>query len=143
MDKLYVCNKCGYIAFGNAPDECPVCDAPKTAFLEKPDAIRPSEKEGKEKHVPVITVTESCGLIPGECRDVHIQVGSVPHPMQEDHWIMSVDVYVNRIFSARYMMAPQSLQAAVGIHMKKDQTGTLTVIEHCNKHGNWMAEAQL
>ena len=63
--------------------------------------------------------------------------------MQADHWIQWIDVYINKVFSARYMMNPQSIQAAVGIHIKKDQSGTIQAIEHCNKHGNWMAETTI
>jgi len=28
----YVCNVCGYIHVGVAPDECPICGAPKDKF---------------------------------------------------------------------------------------------------------------
>ena len=99
------------------------------------------EKEGKEKHVPTILVTDSCGLIPDECRDVHVKVGSVPHPMADDHSIMWIDTYVNKAYSARYYMMPQNMQPALGLHLKTGKTGTLTIVSNCNKHGSWMAEA--
>jgi superoxide reductase len=143
MEKYYVCQVCGHIEFGSAPAHCPVCFAPTEKFKEDGAAIMPAEKEGKEKHVPQLIVTNECGLIPDACRDVHIKVGSVPHPMQEDHWIQWVDIYVNKRFTARYQLTPENLQAAVGVHLKNSVTGTLTAIEHCNKHGNWMAEAGL
>lgn len=141
MEKMFVCAVCGHIEFGNAPAECPVCFARK--FNEDPNAIMPAEKEGKEKHVPVVTATGQCGLIPGECKDVLVKVGSIPHPMQADHWIMWIDAYVNNVFVSRVQLKPESLQAAACIHFKKDVTGTVTVIEHCNKHGNWMAQVAL
>lgn len=34
VTKFYLCPVCGYIEFGEAPDECPVCGAKKKAFLE-------------------------------------------------------------------------------------------------------------
>jgi rubrerythrin len=32
--KFYLCPVCGYIEFGNPPDACPVCGAPKARFVE-------------------------------------------------------------------------------------------------------------
>lgn len=143
MEKLFVCQVCGHLEFGQAPDNCPVCFATKDKFNEDQDVIHAAEKEGKEKHVPVVLLTESCGLIPGECSDVNIKVGALPHPMQSDHWIQWIDVYLDKNYVSRTMLTPDSLQAATGIHFKKDQRGTLTVIELCNKHGYWSVEAQL
>ena len=34
MEK-YVCTVCGYIAEGTIPEQCPVCKAPASAFVEK------------------------------------------------------------------------------------------------------------
>jgi len=138
MDKLFICTICGHIEFGSAPANCPVCAA--TTFIEDPNAIMATEKEGKEKHVPVLVYSATCGLIPNECKDVFIKVGSVPHPMQADHWIMWIDVYVNNQFASRVHLTPQTLQAATCVHFKKDVKGTVTVIENCNKHGKWMAK---
>ena len=33
MIKLYRCSSCGYLHVGPAPENCPVCGAPKTAFV--------------------------------------------------------------------------------------------------------------
>ncbi len=143
MENVFVCSVCGHIEFGRAPETCPVCDAPREKFSLDNAAIHPAEREGKEKHVPVILVTEQCGFIPNACRDVHVKVGSVPHPMEEKHWIQWIDVYLDRVFAARYQMAPQALQAAVSLHVKTGQHGALTAVEHCNVHGTWMAESAL
>ena len=32
--KFYLCPFCGYIEFGNPPDVCPICGAPKAKFVE-------------------------------------------------------------------------------------------------------------
>jgi len=43
--KGQVCKVCGFISIkGEAPDNCPVCGAPKTAFLVKDDAIKNSPR---------------------------------------------------------------------------------------------------
>jgi len=141
MEKLFVCKVCGHIEFGNAPAKCPVCES--DLFTEDMNAIMPAEKEGKEKHVPVVSFSATCGLIPNECKDVFIKVGSVPHPMQSDHWIMWLDVYVDNKFVSRVQFMPEKLQAAACIHFKKEVKGTVTVIENCNKHGRWMAKIDI
>jgi superoxide reductase len=143
MEKMFVCKGCGHIAFTAAPDRCPVCGAPKSSFKEDENAVMPAAKEGKEKHVPVLVAVDDCGLIPGECRDVHVKVGSTPHPMEAEHWIQWIDVYVNKTFASRYTLDPVSLKAAVGVHLKGTVKGTITAIEHCNKHGSWMAEKEI
>jgi superoxide reductase len=142
MEKLFVCQVCGHIEFGAAPDRCPVCFASKEKFKEDPAAVNPAEKEGKEKHVPVILVKKECGLIPDLCSDVHVKIGSVPHPMTDDHSIQWIDVYNNKKFIARYHLTP-ALQPAVSVHIKRELTGRIQVVEFCNKHGKWTAEAAL
>ena len=132
---------CDHIEFDTAPAKCPVCGSLKDKYKEDPNAIIPAEKEGKEKHVPQIIVTNDCGLIPDTCRDIHIKVGSTPHPMEQNHWIMWIDVYVNNMYAGRHTLTPLALQPAVGFHMKKDAEGTLTVVANCNKHGSWLAKA--
>lgn len=34
FDKIYICPVCGYTVIGEAPEKCPVCGAPKSAFKE-------------------------------------------------------------------------------------------------------------
>ncbi len=143
MSKVNVCQVCGHLEFEGAPEQCPVCMSPKEKYEEKNDVIHDAAFEGKEKHVPVLVTTETCGLIPDECKDVHIKVGSTPHPMQADHWIQWIDVYLNNKFVLRSMFAPDAVQAATAAHFKKDKQGTVTVVELCNKHGYWSAQTEL
>ena len=143
--KGYVSKVCGYISInGSAPEKCPVCGAPKVSFVEKLDAIKRPEDEMtlKEKHTPVITVIKKCGLIPDGCTDVHAKVGSVTHPMQSDHYIMHIDFYLDNEFISRIILTPEKLNPAGALHMKAN-SGKLSVIELCNKHGAWIAEETL
>jgi len=137
-----VCKTCGYIAInGTAPDKCPVCQSPKEVFEDK-DVIMTAENEGpKEKHVPVIKVVKQCGLIGEGCTDVHAKIGEVPHPMEEDHYIVFIDFYVDKEFVERVHLTP-SLNPAAGAHLKAS-SGKLTAIEFCNKHGYWINEVDL
>ncbi|MFH1363355.1 MAG: desulfoferrodoxin family protein [Candidatus Omnitrophota bacterium] len=143
--KGIVCKVCGYISInGKAPDKCPVCGAPASAFKEDPQAIKTAEDEVNlsEKHTPVITIARKCGLIPEGCQDVHAKVGKVQHPMLAEHYIMLIDFYLDKEFLARVHLTPEKLNPAAALHLKAE-SGKLSVIEHCNLHGAWIAETDL
>jgi len=146
--KGYVCKVCGYISInGKAPDNCPVCHAPKTSFEEKQDAIKtaqdPKNKtELEKKHIPLITVVKKCGLIPDGCTDVHVKVGEINHPMTPEHLIQNIDLYCDNEFISRVILTADKLNAAAALHLKA-KTGKITVIERCNLHGAWISETNL
>ena len=146
--KGIVCSVCGYISInGSAPDNCPVCHAPKTAFQAKEDAIKTAVNpkrltETEKKHIPAITLVKKCGLIPEGCQDVHVKVGEIPHPMQPEHYILHIDFYLNKEFISRVILTPGNLNAAAALHLKATN-GRLTAIELCNLHGAWINEADL
>ena len=143
--KGIVCEVCGYISInGEAPENCPVCNAPKSSFQEKEDAIKEAADEVNlsEKHTPVIIVVKKCGLIPESCQDVHVKVGSIQHPMLKEHYIGIIDFYLDKEFLARVHLTPENLNPAAALHVKKE-TGKLSVIEHCNLHGAWIGETDL
>ena len=146
--KGYVCKICKYISInGSAPEKCPVCGAPKSAFEEKEDAIKTPQDannltELEKKHIPVITVVKKCGLIPGGCTDVHVKMGEIQHPMQPEHYIMHIDFYIDKELISRVMLTPDKLNPAAALHLKA-KSGKLTVIELCNLHGAWIKEEDL
>ena len=146
--KGHVCKICGFISInGGAPDNCPVCGAPKTAFLEKDDAIKiPQDannlSELEKKHIPSITIVKKCGLIPEGCQDVHVKVGQTQHPMQAEHYIKHIDFYIDKEFIARVHLTPDKLNPAAALHLKAG-AGKLTAIEFCTVHGTWIGEADL
>lgn len=146
--KGYVCKVCAFISIdGTAPDKCPVCGAPKTAFAEKDDAIKEPKdannlSELEKKHIPVITVVKKCGLIPEGCVDVHVKMGEIQHPMQAEHYITHIDFYIDNKFIARVHLTPEKLNPAAALHLKAS-SGKLSVIELCNLHGAWIKEQEL
>lgn len=141
--KGIVCKVCWYIAInGNAPDKCPVCGAPKTSFEEKQEAIKTAQDsanmtEAEKKHTPAITVVRTCGLIPDNCIDVHVKIGEIQHPMQDDHYILHIDFYIDSEFVSRVVLTPQNLNPAAALHLKT-KSGKLTAIELCSVHGAWI-----
>ena len=146
--KVFECKKCWHIEFNAAPEFCMVCRAPKTDFVENPAAIKKPANpaaltDGDRKHIPQIVVVKECGLIPGgSCTDVHVRVGEMLHVMETKHYIRYLDFYLNTRFISRIWLSPESCQPAAALHLKAN-SGTLTVIENCNVHGNWMNEAAL
>ena len=98
--KAQICKVCGHVALDVVPENCPVCHAAKEAFNE--GDVKTSQDEGStEKHVPVLTVVKTCGLMGDGCTDVHVRVGDTPHPMEAEHFIQWVDIYVDKKFIAR------------------------------------------
>lgn len=80
-----------------------------------------------EKHVPVIT----------EMGDrVKVSVGSVPHPMEEKHYIAMIEVVTEKkVYRAELKPgdAPEAL-----FRVKADKI--LFVREYCNLHGLWKTQ---
>ena len=71
---FYICKHCGNIAMKPVDSGVPlVCCGEEMSVLEAN-----STDAATEKHVPVVTV---------EGDTVHVEVGSVQHPMEEDHYI--------------------------------------------------------
>ena len=146
--KGFVCKVCKFISInGSAPDKCPVCGAPKAAFEEKDDAIKTAQDENKlseleKKHIPVIKVVKTCGLISEGCQDVHVKMGEIQHPMKAEHYIVHIDFYIDKEFISRVILTPDKLNPAVALHLKA-QSGKLSVIELCNLHGAWIKEIDL
>ncbi|MBI3986691.1 MAG: hypothetical protein HY343_07220 [Lentisphaerae bacterium] len=148
MKKLFACGLCGHIEFNGAPEKCLVCRSPKTAFDEKPDALKKPANpaalsDGDKKHIPVIVVAKQCGLIPdGSCTDVHVKVGQIEHVMKPDHYIRCIDYYVDDRFVSRVWLSPDTCKPAAGLHLAV-KSGRVTAVETCNIHGAWMAEAEI
>ena len=143
----FVCGKCGYIAFGQAPDSCPVCGAKKEAFeLDNTAIKKPADSKNlnelEKKHIPVIKVNRQCGLVGPGCVDAHIKVGEILHVMEAKHYIMYIDVYLDYAFIGRYHLTPDKLNPVLGIHLKVAE-GKLLALENCNLHGRWISEVEL
>lgn len=79
---------------------------------------------GKEKHVPVLTGNE---------KGIKVVVGTIPHPMEENHYIMWIEVangpYVNR----KYLKPGEAPEAEFYVPMQSH----LEVRSYCNLHGLW------
>jgi len=142
---IFICTVCGYLEFKPVTDKCPVCLAPKEKFSRNDRLFEESEAKSKEaavKHIPSIIVNKKIGLIPEQsCTDVIVRIGKVLHPMEEKHYIVFMDCYVDDAYVARMMLTP-GVSPAGCFHLKK--TGAkVRIVENCNIHGYWQAEASI
>ncbi|KLU59888.1 desulfoferrodoxin [Peptococcaceae bacterium CEB3] len=118
--ELYKCNICGNVIEVVNPG------APALVCCHQPmvklDAL--AQEGAKEKHIPVVEQT-GAGLL--------VKVGSVPHPMEEKHFIRFIEVLTaNQVLRAE--LAPgQSPEAVFAV----DAAAVTEVRAYCNLHGLW------
>lgn len=140
---VFICDGCHHVEFGAAPSECPVC-ATKT-FSQNDNVFAESaekSKEGAVKHIPSIKINKVCGLVPeNDCIDVLVRVGETLHPMTDEHYIEFIDAYVDHKFVSRAQLTP-AMNPAIIFHLG-NTTGKLQIVESCNLHGLWQADADL
>ncbi len=79
----------------------------------------------KEKHVPVIEVGDGF---------VKVTVGSVPHPMEEKHFIEWIELIADGKAYRQFLKPGEVATATFNI-----TASSLTAREYCNLHGLWAA----
>ena len=119
LRQVYKCNVCGNIVevLHTGVGKLVCCGQPMELQKEK------TEDVGREKHVPVIEKTES---------GVKVKIGSVPHPMEEKHYIEWIEVIADGK-SCRKFLKPGDEPEADFI-IKAD---SIEAREYCNVHGLW------
>ena len=120
--EIFKCSVCGNIVevlhVGGAELVC--CGQPMDLQDEK------TQDEGSEKHVPVIEKTDD---------GYKVTVGSVPHPMEEAHFIEWIELIVDGEFYARKFLKPGDAPEAV--FSLPENVEKVEVREYCNLHGLW------
>lgn len=120
---IYKCGKCGNIVQVLHGEEPPVmcCGQPMDRLVEN------TVDAAKEKHVPVIEKIQG---------GYSVKVGSVPHPMGNDHWIEWIELASeDNTFVQRQMLTPTDAPRA---EFKTD-AAKVVAREYCNLHGLWKA----
>ena len=122
--KLFVCKHCGNVVWKVVDKGVPVmCCGQKMEEL-----IPGTTDAAQEKHVPAIK------------RDgdkVTITVGSVVHPMLEEHWIQFICLVTDKGYQI-HPLAPGDAPHAEFVIAEGETP--LKVYEHCNLHGLWVTE---
>jgi superoxide reductase len=123
--QVYECEHCGNIVEvlrGSGP-VLVCCGVPMNLLEEK------TADAATEKHVPVIEKVEG---------GYKVTVGSVPHPMTEEHYIEWIELRCGDVVSKAYMK-PGEKPEAFFCCTCTCSCSPPTAREHCNKHGLWKA----
>jgi superoxide reductase len=119
---IYKCNVCGnVVSVLEAHDGTLVCCGKPMELLKEKTA-----EEGKEKHVPVIETIEG---------GVRVKVGSVPHPMEEKHYISLIQLIKDGDVVIGKRLGPGDRPEAEFCCIAS--TGGLKARIYCNVHGLW------
>ncbi len=152
--KLFMCKRCNYIAFEQAPTLCPFCKASIDSFDNNPDSLNILEEfdnigDFEKKHFPVITLLKEFDS-KRECKftEAHVKIGEIEHDMDIDNHIKIIDFYLNesnhnKECVARFNLNCRRMNPEATIRLNNVSSGVLTVVTNCSSHGSWMTEAHL
>jgi len=115
-NQVYRCNVCGNIVqvLHTGSGELVCCGKPMECLKEN------TVDASVEKHVPIIEKTE---------KGIKAKVGSVPHPMEKEHYIEWIEVIVENRVSRKFLKPGDLPEARFEIIGE--------VRAYCNLHGLW------
>ncbi|MBN2713880.1 MAG: desulfoferrodoxin [Planctomycetes bacterium] len=119
--EIYKCMECGNIVEVQtaAGGDLQCCGNPMKLLEEQ------TADSSKEKHVPVIEKVDG---------GYKVKVGSVPHPMEEKHYIEWIELQVDNKVLKAYLKpgdAPEACFCVCG------EPKTVVAREYCNVHSLW------
>lgn len=117
--QVYKCELCGNIVevVHAGPGDL-VCCGESMVLLEENTV-----DAAVEKHVPVIEKTD---------HGFKVTVGSVPHPMEESHYIEWIEVIADGKAYREFLNPGDAPEALFCV-----EADTITAREYCNLHGHW------
>lgn len=118
-NQTYKCNICGNIVevLHAGAGQLVCCGQPMELLKEK------TEDAGQEKHMPVIEQTET---------GVKVKVGSIPHPMEKEHYIEWIEIIADGKNYRKFLKLGDKPEATFEIKAEK-----IKAKEYCNIHGLW------
>ncbi len=121
--EVYKCEKCGNIieVLHGGGGKLICCGDEMNLLAEN------SQDAATEKHVPIIEKTE---------QGYKVTVGSVEHPMMDNHWIQWVELIADGEVHRRFLNPGDKPEALFCVTAEK-----VTAREYCNLHGHWKGEA--
>ena len=119
--EVYKCEVCGNIVevLHGGKGDLVCCGQPMKLLVEN------TVDAAKEKHVPVVQHTAS---------GFKVSVGTVPHPMEEKHYIEWIEVIADGEAYRKFLNPGDAPEAEFAIKAKQ-----VTAREYCNLHGLWKA----
>ena len=122
-NRFYICEHCGNIIGLIRNAGVPMmCCGQKMTLLE-PGTVEASH----EKHIPVATV---------EGNTVRVEIGSVAHPMTEEHKIEWVYLQTDRGGQRKCLC----VEGAPSVTFALADEKPVAVYAYCNLHGLWKAD---
>lgn len=120
--EIYKCMACGNIVevVHGGDGELVCCGQPMKNLIAK------TADEGKEKHVPVIEKVDG---------GIKVKVGSVPHPMEEKHYIEWIEILADGKAYRQFLSPSDAPEAEFSV-----EANAVTAREHCSIHGLWKGE---
>lgn len=120
--QIFKCEVCGNIVemLHEGVGELVCCNQPMKLYKEN------TVDAAKEKHVPVME-NAGCGI--------KVKVGSVPHPMEEKHYIEWIEVISDNKAYRHFLKPGEAPEAEFCITGNK-----IIAREYCNLHGLWKGE---
>jgi superoxide reductase len=120
--QIYKCEICGNIVevLHEGKGELVCCGQPMKLYEEK------TADSATEKHVPVIEKMDD---------KVKVKVGSVPHPMDEKHYIEWIELIVDGKSYRQFLKPGDAPEATFDIRVPADSK--LEAREYCSLHGLW------
>ena len=121
--RFYICEHCGNIV-GMIKD----AGVPLMCSGQKMTKLEPGTTEASaEKHIPVVTVNGD---------KVKVEVGSVSHPMTEEHSIEWVYLQTDRGGQRKCLLSGSEPVVTFSLEDEKP----VAVYAYCNLHGLWKAD---
>ena len=122
-NKFYICRHCGNL-IGMVHD----AGVPMSCCGERMEALVPNSVEASgEKHIPVVEIKDGV---------VEVNIGSVDHPMVEEHFIQWVYLHTERGGQRKALKPGEAPRVRFCLGDDKP----LAVYEYCNLHGLWVKE---
>lgn len=117
--EIYKCNTCGNIVevLHGGVGEMACCGKLMTRLDEK------TADATTEKHVPVIEKIDG---------GVKVTVGSVPHPMEDKHFIEWIELLADGKAYRQFLEPGAAPEAVFNV-----KGNSVSAREHCNIHGLW------
>ena len=121
--EIYKCEACGNIVevIHGGPGELVCCGEAMQLLTEN------TVDAAKEKHVPVIEKVDG---------GYTVNVGDVPHPMEEKHWIVWIELVADGASYTAFLSPGQAPEAEFCC-----DAASVTAREYCNLHGHWKAQS--
>jgi superoxide reductase len=118
--QVYKCDVCGNVVevLHGGAGALVCCGEPMKLLDEK------TADSAVEKHVPVIEKTATGYLV---------KVGSVPHPMVEEHYIEWIELIAGNAIHRMYLSPGGPPEAS----FDTGDLGSVRAREYCNVHGLW------